>query len=150
LLVADEVKWRAFCQIIGREDLIDNPLFATNAARVKRFDEVDTIVGEWVAQRTRREVMEQLASADITCGIVQEVPEVLQDPHLRARGTLQDITHPTAGKVTVMASPVRLNGEPPTIDSPSPTLGQHNEIVYGKMLGLSTVELTKLKEQGVI
>ena len=150
LLVADEVKWRAFCRIIGREDLIDNPLFATNAARIKRVDELDAIVSEWVAQRTRQEVMERLASADITCGIVQDVPEVLQDPHLRARGTLQDITHPTVGKVTVIGSPVRLDGEPPTIDSPSPTLGQHNELIYGKRLGLSATELSRLKEQGVI
>jgi len=150
LLVADEAKWRAFCRLMGREDLIDDPLFATNAARVKRVDEVDEIVSEWVAQRTRQEVMEQLASADITCGIVQEVPEVLQDPHLRARGTLQDITHPTVGKVTVIGSPVRLNGEPPTVDAPSPTLGQHNELIYGKLLGLSSAELHRLKEQGVI
>jgi crotonobetainyl-CoA:carnitine CoA-transferase CaiB-like acyl-CoA transferase len=111
---------------------------------------LDEIVGQWVAQRTRQEVMERLASADITCGIVQEVPEVLQDPHLRARGTLQDITHPTVGKVTVIGAPVRLDGEPPTIDSPSPTLGQHNELIYGKLLGLSAAELHSLKEQGVI
>ena len=150
LLVADDIKWRALCQVIGRKDLIDNPLFATNAARVKRFDEVDAIVAEWIAQRSRREVMDQVASADITCGIVQEVPEVLQDPHLRARGTLQDIIHPTVGNVTVIGSPVRLNGEPPTIDSPSPTLGQHNELVYGKLLGLSVREIASLQEQGII
>jgi formyl-CoA transferase len=135
---------------MGREDLIDNPLFATNGARVKRVNEVDEIVSAWVAQRTRQEVMEQLASADITCGSVQEVPEVLQDPHLRARGTLQDITHPTVGKVTVIGSPVRLNGEPPTVEAPSPTLGQHNELVYGKLLGLSEREMVLLREQGVI
>src|SRR5215510_611143 len=150
LLVADEVKWQAFCRVIGREDLIDNPLFATNAVRAKRVDAVDEIVGEWVAQKTRQEVMERLASADITCGIVQEVPEVLHDPHLRTRGTLQDITHPTAGKVTVIGSPVRLNGEPPTVDSPSPLLGQHNELIYGTLLGLSPREIASLKEQGVI
>jgi formyl-CoA transferase len=150
LLVADDVKWRAFCRVIGREDLSSDPQFITNAARIKRFDEIDAIVGAWVAQRSRREVMEQLASADITCGIVQEVPEVLQDPHLRARGTLQNITHPTAGKVTVVASPVRFDGEPPTVDAPSPTLGQHNELIYGKLLGLSAHEIGALKEQGVI
>ena len=130
--------------------MLDNPLFATNAARIKRVDELDAIVGTWIAQRTRQEVMEQLASADITCGIVQEIPEVLQDAHLRARGTLQDITHPKVGKVTVIGSPVRLDGEPPTIDAPSPTLGQHNELIYGKLLGLSAAELSRLHEQGVI
>lgn len=150
LLVADEVKWRSFCHIMGRADLIDDPDFATNAARTKRFDEMDVMVGEWVARHSKQEVMEKLAGADITCGIVKEVPEVLHDPHLRARGTLQDITHPTVGQVTVLASPVRFDGEPPTIDSPSPTLGQHNEMVYGRLLGLSAREIASLQEQGII
>ena len=94
--------------------------------------------------------MELLTGADITCGIVKEIPEVLEDPHLRERGTLQDIEHPTAGKVTVLASPIRLNDDPPTIDAPAPTLGEHNDLIYGKLLGLSTKEIASLKEQGVI
>jgi len=150
LLVADDGKWRAFCHAIGQSELLDDPRFATLADRAKHFDELDTIVGEWVAQRPRQEVVETLASADVTCGIVQEVPEVLQDPHLRARGTLQDITHPTVGKVTVVGSPVRFGEEPPTIDAPSPTLGQHNDLIYGKLLGLSDREIASLKDQGVI
>jgi crotonobetainyl-CoA:carnitine CoA-transferase CaiB-like acyl-CoA transferase len=150
LLVADEGKWKTFCRVIGREDLLDHPRFATNALRIKHVDEMDALVGEWVGQHTRKEVMDLLGGADITCGIVQEVPEVLQDTHLRERGTLQDITHPVAGKVTVMGSPVRFDEEPPTVDSPSPTLGQHNELVYGKLLGLSEREISALKEQGVI
>jgi crotonobetainyl-CoA:carnitine CoA-transferase CaiB-like acyl-CoA transferase len=150
LLVADEGKWKAFCRAIGREDLLENPRFATNAVRIKHVDEMDAIVGEWVRQHTRKEVMDILGGADITCGIVQEVPEVLQDAHLRERGTLQDITHPVVGKVTVMGSPVRFNEEPPVVDTPSPTLGQHNEIVYGRLLGLSDREMASLKEQGVI
>ncbi len=75
---------------------------------------------------------------------------MLNDPHLRERGTFQDIEHPAAGKVTVLASPIRLNDEEPTIDSPSPTLGEHNDLIYGKLLGLSAKEIASLKEQGVI
>jgi CoA:oxalate CoA-transferase len=150
LLAADEEKWRALCQLMDREDLLVDPHFATNAARSKRVDEVDAIVGAWVAQRSKQEVMELLTAVDITCGAVQEVPEVLTDLHLRTRGTLQDIIHPTAGKVTVPTSALRLDGQAPRVESPSPTLGQHNEQVYGNLLGLSTAELTELKEQGVI
>jgi formyl-CoA transferase len=150
LLVADEGKWQAFCRVIGREDLMENPKFATNPKRIKHVDEMDAIVSEWVGRYTRKEVMDLLGKADITCGIVQEVPEVLQDTHLRARGTLQDVHHPVAGKVTVMGSPVRFDEEPPSVDTPSPTLGQHNDLVYGKLLGLSAQELASLKEQGVI
>lgn len=150
LLVADDNKWRVFCHVIDRDDLVDDARFAHISGRAKHFEELDTLVGEWVAQRSRREVIEILAGADVTCGIVQEVPEVLQDPHLRARGTLQDITHPIVGKVTVIGSPVRFAEEPPTIDSPSPTLGQHNELIYGQLLGLSAQEIASLQEQGVI
>lgn len=150
LLAADEAKWRALCHIIGRADLVHDPRFATNAARIQRIAEVDAIVGGWIAQQTKQEVMDRCVAADITCGIVKEVPEVLSDPHLRARGTLQDVDHPTAGRVTVLAAPVRLGGQNPTVDAPSPTLGQHNELIYGKLLGLSAEELAALKEQGVI
>ena len=150
LLGAEGQKWQALCKLIGREELATDPRFATNAARAQRANEVDAIVGAWVAERSKQEVMERLVAVDIPCGIVKEVPEVLADPHLRARGTLQDVEHPTVGKVTVLASPLRLAGQTPTVHSPSPTLGQHNEQVYGKLLGLSAAELVALKEQGVI
>jgi len=150
LLVANDEKWRALCKVMGREDLLNNPRYATNSARTKCFDEMDEIVGAWTAQHTKREVMEKLTAADVTCGMVNEIPEVLNDPHLRERGTLQDIIHPTVGKVTVLASPIRLNGDAPTIDSPAPTLGQHNDLVYGKLLGLSEQEIAALREQGII
>jgi CoA:oxalate CoA-transferase len=150
LLVANDDKWQALCRVMKREELINDPNYATNAARAKRFDDVDALVASWASLHTKQEVMEQLANADVTCGIVKEIPEVINDPHLRERGTLQDIEHPTAGKVTVLASPIRLNNEAPTIDAPSPTLGEHNELIYGKLLGLSAKEIASLKEQGVI
>jgi crotonobetainyl-CoA:carnitine CoA-transferase CaiB-like acyl-CoA transferase len=150
LLVANDEKWRALCKVMGQEDLAEDSRYATNSARSKRFDEMDTIVGAWTAQHTKREVMEKLTAADVTCGVVNEISEVLNDPHLRERGTLQDIAHPAVGKVTVLASPIRLNGDDPTIDSPAPTLGQHNDLVYGKLLGLSEKEIASLREQGII
>ncbi len=150
LLCADEVKWQALCRVMQREELIDDPRFRTNADRSKNCDEIDAIVEEWTSQRTRQEVMELFASADITCGIVQAVPEVLHDKHLRERKAIQDIIHPTAGKVSVLGGPLRFDGQAPVVENPSPTLGQHNDIVYGKLLGLSARELAGLKEQGVI
>ena len=94
--------------------------------------------------------MERCSTVGITCGTVKEVAELLSEPHLRARGTLQDISHPMAGTVPIPAPPWRLNGEQPSIDAPSPALGQHNELVYGQLLGLSEGEMTQLKEDGVI
>jgi CoA:oxalate CoA-transferase len=150
LLTADDRRWRSLCQLMGREELAQDPRFATNAARRQRAEEVDAIVSQWTTQQAKQEVMEQCGEADITCGVVKEVSELLTDPHIRARGMLQDIEHPTVGKMAVLGSPWRFDGEHPPIDSPSPTLGQHNELVYEKLLGPSTAEIAELKEQGVI
>ena len=94
--------------------------------------------------------MERCSTVGITCGTVKEVAELLSEPYLRTRGILQDISHPMAGTVPIPGPPWRFNGEQPSIDSPSPTLGQHNELVYGQLLDLSEEELTRLKEEGVV
>ena len=120
------------------------------AERSKHWEELDDIVRSWTKQHAKNKIMEWCSEAGITCGAVKEVEELLSEPHLRARGTLQDITHPTAGRIPVPGPPWRFNGEQPSIDSPSPTLGQHNKMVYETLLGLSAREMTELKEEGVI
>ncbi len=59
LLVANDDKWQALCKVMKREELIGDPRYATNAARAKRFDEMDEIVSSWTSQYTKQEVMEQ-------------------------------------------------------------------------------------------
>lgn len=150
LLCADDHRWRALCRLMGREELAKDPDFATNAARRKRTDEVNAIVSTWTQSLPKQEVMNRCGAADITCGAVKEVDELLTDPHIRERGMLQDIEHPRAGKMAVLGSPWRLNDEHPPIDSPSPGLGQHNDLVYSQLLGLSAGEIQTLREHGVI
>lgn len=113
LLGAEGQKWQALCKLIGREELATDPRFATNAARAQRANEVDAIVGAWIAERSKQELMERLVAADIPCGIVKEVPEVLADPHLRARGTLQDVSIPRWGKSPCWPHPCGLPARPP-------------------------------------
>ena len=150
LLVVDDQRWQQLCSVMDREELSDDPKFATRGERSKHWTELDDIVRSWTKRHPKNKIMEWCSAVGITCGAVKEVEELLSEPHLRARGTLQDITHPTAGTVPIPGPPWRFNGEQPSIDSPSPTLGQHNEIVYGTLLGLSTGEMTQLKEEGVI
>lgn len=150
LLTVDNQRWRALCTLMEREELSNDPKFATTAARSTHWEEIDAIVSAWTKQNTKQDIMERCSAVGLTCGVVKEVAELLSDPHLRARGTLQDIRHPTAGTVPIPGPPWRLNGEQPSIDAPSPTLGQHNELVYGTLCGLSEEEMTQLKEDGVI
>lgn len=150
LLCADDNRWRALCQLMGRGELAEHPDYASNAVRRRRVNEINAVVIEWTQSLPKQEIMEKCTAVDITCGAVKDVEELLTDPHLRERGMLQDTTHPTAGKMAVLGSPWRLNDEHPPINSPSPRLGQHNDLIYGKLLGLSGGEIHKLREEGVI
>ncbi len=150
LLTSDSQRWQALCRLMGCEDIARDEKFATNSARAKHADEVDEIVSAWTTRHPKHEIMRRCGEADITCGAVQTVEEVLNDPHLRERGILKDIDHPTAGPVTVLGTPWRFNDQQPPTDTPSPDLGEHNELVYGKLLGLSEAEIRTLTEDGVI
>ena len=150
LLTLDDQRWRALCKLMSCDELGDDPRFATNSARRKLADEVDAIVTAWTLRHPKQHIMERCSAARITCGIVKDVGEIITDPHIRARGRLQDIDHPTAGKMLVLGSPWWVEDKPLGIDAPSPTLGQHNDLVYGKLLGLSEKEIAQLKEQDVI
>lgn len=150
LLTSDNRRWQALCRLMGREDLAEDERFATNAARRMVADEVDAIVSAWTRQHAKHDLMRMCGEADITCGAVQTVEEVLHDPHLRERGILKDIEHPSAGTVTVLGPPWRFDGEQPPTTAPSPDLGEHNDVVYRDLLGLSAAEIAELKDDDVI
>ena len=97
--------------------------------------------------------MEVFAAAKryrIPCAPVRTVPEVMNDPHMHGRGMLERIDHPELGNIVVPTTPLRLHGAEKVATVPSPTVGQHNEEVYGGWLGLPADEIVALKQQGVI
>ena len=82
--------------------------------------------------------------------MVQELPEVMADPHLLARGMLREVDHPALGPMTIFTSPVRLNSEPSVPTSMSPALGAENDRVYRDELGLNAEEIAGLRDRRVI
>src|ERR1700759_4977907 len=102
------------------------------------------IISDWTRIRTRQEVMDIFVANDIFAGMVQELPEVMNDPHLHQRGMLRDIEHPQLGPMTIFTSPIRLNGTPPEPKSYSPTLGADNDDFYAKELGITSREIALL------
>ncbi|HJU09948.1 MAG TPA: CoA transferase [Candidatus Binataceae bacterium] len=150
ILAADNHRWRKLCQIMGRPELGTDPRYAKLSGRSRNRDEIDAMIGEWTAQKSRSELMELLNAHDIICGIVKELPEVMTDPHLIERGALQQIDHPQLGPITIFTSPLRFNGEPSRPRSTSPMLGSDNERVYGRELGFSPDELASLHDRKII
>ncbi len=95
--------------------------------------------------------MMTLQRAGVPAGMVSSVPELIEDRHLAARGFLsRDIPDQWLGKVSVGGIQVRLSETPGAITSPAPYMGQHNDYVFGKLLGLSKAEIQRYMEMGVI
>lgn len=149
ICVTDE-HWRNLARAMGREDLATDPRFATHAARVKIMGEVDALVGDWTAGRSKDEVFAMARKAHLPAAPVRALEEVINDPHLHQRGMLQRVDHPDLGSVVLPTTPLRLADAPVPKLTPSPRLGQHNASVYGDMLGLSAQRLAELKSARVI
>jgi CoA:oxalate CoA-transferase len=148
--IVTEAHWRNLLEAMGRAELIEDPRFATNAARVANMDLTDDLVAQWTRTLTRSEVFARTKQYRIPCAPVRTAPEVMHDPHMHARGMLEEIDHPELGAITVPSTPLRLHGADRVAAAPSPTIGQHNAEIYGGWLGLSAAEIGELKKTGVI
>jgi len=146
---ANPEHWQRLCKVIGREDLIEDPRFATPALRVKNDVELDAIIAAWTKTRTKYEAMELIGSAGIPAGAVLDTMELQNDTSFDRRGIMQVMEHKDYKGYKMPAWPVRVNGKPPTI-KPSPVLGEHTADVLTGWLGLSADEVGKLKANKIV
>jgi len=147
--VANTDMWKALARTMGQPELADDAGLADGGSRMARVDELEALVEAWTGKRTKHEVMETLAAAGVPCGAVLDSAEVMSNEHLRGRGMIVDIEHPTRGRMAMLASPIRLSASPTEVIR-APLLGEHNAEVYGKLLGCGEAELDTLKRDGVI
>ena len=148
--VVTEAHFQNLLKAMGREDLAEDPRFATNAGRVAHMEETDALVAEWTRTLGKMEVFARAKAYRIPCAPVRSAPEVMNDPHMHERGMLERIDHPELGEIVVPTTPLRLHGTDKVETGASPTIGQHNAEIYGGWLGLSPAEIAELKESGVI
>jgi formyl-CoA transferase len=141
--------WRSFATAIGRDDLLTDPRCADAKTRWQHRDELHAITRAWTSARSKHEVMGVLGKAGVPCGAVLDTAEILDDPHLNARGQITTIDHPTRGRLRLPSCPVRLSASAaPT--TPPPLAGQHTVDVLGEVLGLSKDEVQALQQRGVV
>jgi formyl-CoA transferase len=146
--VANPEMWKGLVSVIDHPELTD-PRLADRAERMRRRDELEAIVEGWTSKRDKHEVMALLGAAGVPCGAVLDSDEVMANEHLRGRGMIVDVEHPTRGRMATPASPIRLSASSTQV-ARAPLLGEHNAEVLGKVCGLDADELAKLKTEGVI
>jgi crotonobetainyl-CoA:carnitine CoA-transferase CaiB-like acyl-CoA transferase len=139
-----------FCEVAGCTELAKDPRFCTNAERVRNRDEITRLLGAVFEQRPTREWVRMLDEAGVANGPINTLAQVFEEPQVQARGIKVDLPHPTAGKVSLISSPMRFSETPIKHEVPPPTLGQHTDEILRAVLGKNETEIAKLKEQGVV
>jgi crotonobetainyl-CoA:carnitine CoA-transferase CaiB-like acyl-CoA transferase len=111
---------------IGRAELIEDARYKTNASRVKNFQELDSIIGAFVAGKTQAENVDFFERAEVTIGPIYDISQIVEDPHFIDREVLADYPDADMGAFPMHHVVPRLMGTPGHISTPSPSLGQHN------------------------
>jgi formyl-CoA transferase len=141
--------WVRLAKVMGREELIDDPRYATPEARGEHKNEVDELVSAWTRQQDKRAVMELLGAAGVPTGAVLDAADLSTDPALRERGMFVELEHPVRGTFVMPAWPVKMSGSSVPVQV-APLLGEHNEEVLGQLLGYSAEQVAALREERVL
>lgn len=141
--------WEATLRTIGRADLLDDPRFGDQKGRNRHFDEVFETIAAWTRQRDKFAVMRAFGEAGVPCGAVLDSGDILANEHLKARGMITTVEHPTRGSFTMPGCAVQMSDSPAEV-RPAPLLGAHNAAIFGTLLGLTERDLAGLKDDGII
>ncbi|WP_293779888.1 formyl-CoA transferase [uncultured Oxalicibacterium sp.] len=140
--------WEQICKVIGKEEWLTDPEYATPATRLPHLKNIFATVEEWTKTKTKFEAMDILNQYDIPCGPVLSMKEIAEEQALRDTGTIVEVDHPVRGKYLTVGNPIKLSDSPTDIVR-SPLLGEHNEEVLSQ-LGYSKAEIEDLRADRVI
>jgi len=140
--------WKEICQVIGKEEWITHPDYATPEARLPRLKHVFATIEQWTMTKTKFEAMTELNKHDIPCGPILSMEELAAEPSLRATGTVVEVDHPTRGKYLTVGNPIKMSDSPSDVRR-SPLLGEHTDEVLGE-LGLSAAQIGVLRAEKVV
>ncbi|MFD1767961.1 CaiB/BaiF CoA transferase family protein [Sphingorhabdus buctiana] len=143
--------WQRLAEAMGRPELGTDERYATHLARGQNQLELDELINSWTRTLTVDEVDALMIAYSIPAGRVYRAPEMLADPHFKAREAIIEVETERFGKLKMQGAFPKLSATPSGVRSPAPSLvGQHNEEVYGGLLGLSGAEIGALKTAGAI
>jgi formyl-CoA transferase len=150
IAAAGDVLFPRLCKAMGREELSDDPRFATLEARAANNDAINREVAVWCRERTLEEIEALLVANEVPVSAVYGVDRIVADPHVRAREAVIDVDDPALGTVRQQAPVPRLDRTPLAVQRGAPRLGEHTEEVLRDLLRLASDEIGRLRADGVI
>jgi formyl-CoA transferase len=146
--IAQAPVWKEICQVIGKQEWLTDPNFATPTARLPKLAEVFAAVEAWTVTKTKFEAMDLLNKHDIPCGPILSMEELAHEPALRKTGTIVEVDHPKRGKYLTVGNPIKMSDSPTDVTR-SPLLGEHTDEVLAE-LGFAPAEVAELRQKKVI
>jgi formyl-CoA transferase len=146
--IAQAPVWDRICKLIGREEWIDDPDYATPNARLPRLKAIFDEIEHWTMHRTKFDAMAVLNRYDIPCGPILSMKEIATDESLRQSGTIVEVEHPVRGKYLTVGNPIKLSDSPTDVTR-SPLLGEHTDEVLAEF-GYTNAEIHSLRAAGAI
>ena len=148
IAVANDEEWASFCQVMGNPAWTKEPKFTTLPNRVKNSDELDRLIEEWTINFTAEQVAAMMQRAGVSAGVVENIEDLFQDPQLKYYQHFHELDHPVLGQCAYYQGPgFRLSAASYEVARP-PLLGEHNEYVYTKILGIPDDEFVRLIQEG--
>lgn len=148
IICVGDVHWRSLLTAMGQDDLANDPRFASLKDRVAHIDAIDALVGAWTAPQNKEALFALLQAHRVPCAPVRNLDEVVNDPHMHARGALHWQDHPELGRIVVPHSPLRFAGTEQRPLEPSRPLGADADAVLAG-LGLPPDAIAALHRDGV-
>lgn len=146
----NDSQFRHFVEAGGQAMLADDPRFASNPERVTHRELLVPLLQSMVAQKTKQEWISLLEAAGVPCGPINNFQEVFENEQVQARGLKMTLTHPLAGQVPLVRSPMRLSKTPVVEKSAPPLLGEHTREILQKDLGMDDAKIAHLEALGII
>ncbi len=150
IAVGNDAEWNALCRVMGDPEWTKDEAFSSQYGRWQNQDKLDKHITEWTMNYDYNELMADLQNAGVAAIPSFKAEDLFTNPHLLERGAITKVHHPVLGDRRVITPPWKFSETPATISRVAPLLGEHNEYVFGELLGMSTSEMKQLMDDKII
>lgn len=148
IAVCTEEQWKAFCEVIEKPVLVNDEKFSTLQSRKENENELDRLIAEWTLRKTPKEVMQAMQARKVPAGVVQTGEDLLlNDEQVREMRNFVELDHPD-GKALCEGVAITFSETPGRVRTAGPSMGEHNEHVYGQILGMTEDEINECYVEG--
>ncbi|HBD13124.1 MAG TPA: hypothetical protein DCZ13_13310 [Porticoccaceae bacterium] len=144
-------QWPVLCRAMAREDLIDDPRFKDNDARVANLPEMIVAIEDWLQQQdSDQAALDKLEAARVPCAPLLTVPDAMEHPHMVARKTIRTVNDPIMGEFQIPGMPLRFSKYEVNENIQAPLVGEHNEEILANILDYSAAQISSLEDRGIL